>query len=303
MKHALATVEGRLAIFGFLGEIVARAALVAISVALFVTVHELAHLVVGRIAGIPAVFTSLTSAGVPKGTAGLYPPLALALMNGIAPLFTVIVGFAIYRILVRWPRTFGWARYFLAWWAIFGIPYLGLQMMIAVTPVDYSGNGSDSAAVAGYFHVPISVRAIICVAGFLLYMVSAVWVLAVIRAVDPYVRAAHTATDVPPWRRVLGYILVLAAMAGIVTVAKRALYGEFPGAYMGAAFLGWAIAAAVLTRWHSQAARAVWIRWLLPEAIGMLALVPVGFIGSGNDYASIWLPVIPPVMAAAMFAA
>ena len=101
----------------------------------------------------------------------------------------------------------------------------------------------------------------------------------------------------------LGGILIFAAIACAVTVARRAILGTFPGPYMVGVFLGWALAAAVLTPWRSPAARAVWTHWLLPGAIGMAALIPFGLIGAGNDYASIWLPMIPPVVAAAMFAA
>ncbi|MEO8804304.1 MAG: hypothetical protein ABI304_04320 [Rudaea sp.] len=284
------------------GVIVARSAIVALSIASVINLHELTHLVVGRLAGIPALFTGLTSAGVAEGTAALYPQSSLALMNASAPLLTVVAGFAIYRALACWPEAFGRARYFFTWWAIFGIPYLGLQMMLVVTKVDYSGNGSDSAAVAAYFHVPMSVRAVLCVAGFLWYMVSAVWVFGVIRATDANVRTAPAATDVSLPRRVLGGVLVLAAIACVVTVARRSILGTSPGPYMGGAFLGWALAAAVLTPWCSPVARAVWTHWLLPGVIGMLALVPLGFIGAGNDYASIWLPMIPPLVATAMFA-
>ncbi|MEO8748295.1 MAG: hypothetical protein ABI379_11670 [Rhodanobacter sp.] len=303
MKQAVVVAQGRATFFSSPGVIVARSAIVALSIAAIFSLHELTHLVVGRIAGIPAVFTGPTSAGVVEGTAALYPQSSLALMNASAPLFTVFIGFALYRALARWPEAFGRARYFFTWWAIFGIPYLGLQMMIIVTRVDSSGNGSDSAAVAGYLHVPMSVRAIICVMGFVFYMMSAVWVLGVIRAVDVDMQAAHTATNVCLWRRVLGGILIFAAIACAVTVARRALLGTFPGLYMGGAFLGWALAAGVLTRWSSPTARVVWTHWLLPGAIGMAALIPFGFIGGGNDYASMWLPIIPPVVAAAMFAA
>ena len=302
MKKAVVIAQGRAPFFSSLGVVVAHSAIVALSIAAVISLHELMHFVVGRIAGIPAVFTGLTSAGVPEGSAAMYPQSSLALMNVSAPLFTVIVGFALYRTLARWPEALGRARYFFTWWAIFGIPYLGLQMMIIVNYVDSSGHGADSAAVAGYLHVPMSVRAIICVMGFVLYMVSAVWVLGVIRAVDGDLQAAHAATNVCIWRRVLGGVLIFAAIACAVTVARRAILGNFPGPYMGAAFLGWALAAAVLTPWRSPAARVVCAHWLLPGAIGMAALIPFGLIGAGNDYASIWLPMIPPVVGAAMFA-
>ena len=50
-------------------------------------------------------------------------------------------------------------------------------------------------------------------------------------------------------------------------------------------------------------ARVAWTRWLSPGAIGMAALIPFGFIGAGSDHASIWPLMIPPLAAAALFAA
>lgn len=94
-------------------------------------------------------------------------------------------------------------------------------------------HGADSAAVAGYFHVPMSIRAVLGVAGFLLYMVSAVWVFRVIRATDANVRIAPAAMDVSSPRRVLGGVLVLVAIACVVTVARRSILGTFSGPYMG----------------------------------------------------------------------
>lgn len=280
-----------------------RAILVAISVVVSVSLHELVHLVVGRIVGIPAVFRGLTSAGLLEQVVHLYSPARLALMNGIAPLFTVIIGFVIYRILAFRPGAFGRAKYFFAWWAIFGIPYLGLQMMIIVARIDYSGNGADSAAIAGYFHIPMSVRAVVCVVGLLYYIVSAVWVLGVIRVADENAGSVRTAMRISLWRRVLGWALIVAALVCAVIAAERALMGKFPMAFVEGAVLCWAAATAVLTRWRSPSANVVWKRWLLPGIIGTLALFPLGFIGGGNDYVVMWLLVLPPVVAASMLAA
>lgn len=61
-------------------------------------------------------------------------------MNGAAPLFTVLAGFAALGVLSNGRQLPERLRIFLAWWAIFGIPYLGLQLMILVVPVDFSGS-------------------------------------------------------------------------------------------------------------------------------------------------------------------
>lgn len=79
----------------------------------------------------------------------------------------------------------------------------------------------------------MSIRAVLGVAGFLLYMVSAVWVFRVIRATDANVRIAPAAMDVSSPRRVLGGVLVLVAIACVVTVARRSILGTFSGPYMG----------------------------------------------------------------------
>jgi hypothetical protein len=54
--------------------------------------HECLHLIVGRLCGLPAHFLGLTSAGVDPSIAATARPLSLALMNGVAPLATMLLG-------------------------------------------------------------------------------------------------------------------------------------------------------------------------------------------------------------------
>lgn len=193
-------------------------------------------------------------------------------------------------------------RYFFSWWAAFGIPYLGLQLMIIVIkPVDFSGNGPDSAA-AGYFHVPAEALAAIRVIGFMYYMLSGRWVLQVMRAVDPRVLPQADVASVSAWRSALGWVMIAFGIVSIVRFADWAFQSHISGPFIGEAVLAWAIACAILTRWKTPAARGVWTRWLAPGIIGMLALVPLGFIGGGNDFVEIGIFVLSPVFAAAMFA-
>jgi hypothetical protein len=282
--------------------VVTRAVLVAFSAIVIITLHETIHLLVGRMAGIPAVFTGLTSAGLPKNVdPGQYGPAQLALMNGIAPLLTVVFGFVIYYLLARKQAVLRHLRYFFTWWAIFGIPYLGVQMIIIIQHSDYSGNGADSAAVAGYLHLSILLRALICLAGFLYYMVSAIWVLGAIRAADRDVLPGGSSLAIAWWRQLLGWILIAVAIASAVAIGVRALYGIVYGPLF-LVFSSWATGTALLTPWRSFVAMAMWKRWLLPGIIGLLALIPLGFIGGSNDYADMWLPILPPLIAATLFA-
>lgn len=284
-------------------DVVARAALAAVSVAAFVFAHELVHLFVGRLAGIPAAFTGLTSVGIPRADVHLYAEWRLALMNAGAPLFTVLTGFAALAVLPRLGRFPRWVRYFLSWWAIFGIPYLGLQAMIVVASVDFSGNGADSAAVAGYFHAGPLALAVVSTVGFLYFMGSSRWVVRAIQLVeDDGVHAAPCGAAVAPWRRFGGWLLVFIAIAAAVRFSALA-YGVMPLPLpVLTVFACWSVACALRTRWRSPAARRVWGGWLIPGAIGMFALVPLGFVGGGNDFAELWAFEMAPVFAATMLA-
>ncbi|MGH8292883.1 MAG: hypothetical protein ACRESA_05365 [Gammaproteobacteria bacterium] len=304
MNQQAISLRGHTALIDGKLTLITRAVLVAASTIAIITLHETLHLLVGRLAGIPAVFTGLTSAGLPKGIdAHQYGPTQLALMNGIAPLLTVVFGFVVYYALAKRRVILGHLRYFFAWWAIFGIPYLGLQLMLATEQVDYSGNGADSAAIAGYLHLSIPLRAIICLAGFLYYMMSAVWVLGAIRAADRDVLPGGSSMAIAWWRHLLGWLLIAVAIASAVFFAAQALDGIRNGLLFVAWFGWWAAGTALLTPWKSFVARAIGKHWLLPGIIGMLVLIPLGYIGKGNDYASIWLVILPPLIAATLFAA
>ena len=284
-------------------DVLFKALLVALSIFVIVTLHETIHLVVGRLAGIPAIFTGLTSAGLPKTVNPLqYGPTQLALMNGIAPLLTVVFGFVVYYLLQHRPAALGTVRYFFTWWAIFGIPYLGVQMIICIQPSNYSGNGADSAAVAGYLNLPMLVRAIICLAGYVYYMVSAIWVTGAIRAADWDIQPQKSGLAIPGWRQLLGWLLIALAFISAIWLALRALRGNTYGPIF-LVWSAWALGTAFLTPWRSYTTRTMFKHWLLPGILGMLALIPLGLIGKGNDYASIWFILSPPLVAATLFAA
>lgn len=283
--------------------LVGRAILAAVSVASVVILHELVHFITGRMVGVPAMFTGLTSAGISHSAVKLYAGWRLAVMNGSAPLFTVLAGFAAMYILRHGQHLPERARYFISWWAVFGIPYLGLQMMIVVASVDYSGNGVDSAAVAGFLHAGPLALAIVSVAGFLYFMGSSYWVLRAVQyAAGDRIESAAEESVISAWRYIAACLLILVAVSGSVRFALLAFGRNETELGLLEAFAGWTVACALLARWQSPAARAVWSRWLIPGAIGMFALIPFGLIGHGNDFAQLWLFELPPVVAAAMLA-
>ncbi|MEO7207273.1 MAG: hypothetical protein ABI145_10920 [Steroidobacteraceae bacterium] len=282
--------------------VITRSVLVAVCIFAILSLHELVHLLVGRMARIPAVFTNLTAVGLPTDIdTQQYGPTQLALMNGIAPLLTVVFGFTVYFLLVRRQAALSRVRYFFTWCAIFGVPYLGVQMMIIIQHPDYSGNGADSAAVAGYLHLCMLIRVIICLVGFLYYTASSIWVLRVIRAADPEVLPCRASVAIALWRRLLGCLLIAVAIISAVFIALRALSGIGQGPVF-LVFGGWGFGSALLVPWKSFAAKTVFRHWLLPGIVGTLALIPLSYVDkNGNDYAAMWLIILPPVTAATLF--
>ena len=139
--------------------------------------HESIHLIVGRLVGLPSHFLSLTSVGVTPSVAATTSPSALAWMNGVAPLATMLIGIvsliAMPALRAKAPAA---VADFVAWWAIFGVPYIGLQTMTAPSQINLRGNGSDFAAVlGGYFGLSLAARMAIALAGLVIYMASGFW--------------------------------------------------------------------------------------------------------------------------------
>lgn len=281
-----------------------RVLLVTVSVSLGVYVHESTHFIVGRLVGIPATFTGLTSVGIPQVAVHLYAGWRLALMNGIAPLLSVVLGFVALAVVRRFRNLPYPLRFAVSWWAIFGIPYAGLQLMALVFPVDFSGNGADSAAVAGYFKIGPLALAILCFVGFAYYLWSSRPVRDAIQAVEhTFPRTANKA-PIAPWRHAVAWFLVIIAVAAAVRFALST-YGLAASAVsleLLAICAGWSGACACWTRWRDPDACVFWSRWLIPGAISLIAMIPLGSIGGGNDFSQIWLIQLPPVFAATMLA-
>src|SRR5579884_1587905 len=155
------------------GRLILYAIICVISIVVFVTLHELFHLVVGLLLGLPAHLISPVSAGVSREAARHADGWRLAVMNGIAPLLTMILGVIVALLLTRFGRS--WPdilNRFFSWWAILGIPYIGFEMMGTSNPTDYAGTGADPAAVAGFLGISDPVRALVSFVALLFFLIS-----------------------------------------------------------------------------------------------------------------------------------
>ncbi|MFZ3353420.1 MAG: hypothetical protein WA268_21420 [Xanthobacteraceae bacterium] len=68
-----------------------KALVAAVALVFSIEIHELVHLLTARLMGIPSRFLNLTAVGIPMADAAKYPPGELAVMNGSAPLFSIVV--------------------------------------------------------------------------------------------------------------------------------------------------------------------------------------------------------------------
>ncbi len=137
-----------------------------------IEIHELVHLLTARLMGIPARFLHFTAVGIPAADVPKYPPGELAIMNEIAPLFSIVVlGCGTYFWLKWRPFKPSWRRYFLTWVAILNLPYLGIQMMAMGGRVSPNGGGNDFATVFAYFGASHFLRSWLGVIGFVLFII------------------------------------------------------------------------------------------------------------------------------------
>jgi len=133
------------------GHLVLYGGINVVSVIAFVTLHELTHMIVGRLLGLPASFASPVTVSVPTSVIGHVDGWRLALMNGIAPLTTMILGVVAALLLTRYGRRWpDLLNRFVGWWALFGVAYIGFEMIGTSAPTVYAGSGADPAAVAGF---------------------------------------------------------------------------------------------------------------------------------------------------------
>jgi len=123
MKQDSVVVDGRLGSCLRLFYVACIATLVVFATT---ELHEAFHFLVGRLVGLPAEFFNLTSAGVEESVAAGAPQSALALMNGVAPLLTVLMGgLALRAVLYVREKAQPLSRRFLPGGRLLGFPTWG----------------------------------------------------------------------------------------------------------------------------------------------------------------------------------
>lgn len=249
--------------------------------------HESLHLIVGRLCGLPAHFLNLTSVGVDPSIAANARPSALALMNGAAPLATMLLGvaalFAAPALRRRAPAAL---TAFVAWCAIFAVPYIGLQIMTTALPIRLRGNGADSAAViGGYFGAPIMPRTVISVVGLLIFIASGFCLgRAVSESPGGRLTLSQHLRGLAPWRiataSALGLLLIGLTVRGAFLLAHSQ-----NGAFLSllVAMWVWGAMMTLLVRWRAPGARDVRDQWILPGVLASLAMLAISFLTQLSD--------------------
>jgi hypothetical protein len=270
--------------------------------------HECIHLVIGRLEGLPAHFLAATSVGLTPAQAANASPAALALMNGVAPIATMILGvialFATPTLRAKGSVTLA---DFCGWWAIFGVPYIGLQTMVTSATISVRGNGADFAAViGGYFGVSAKTRAIIALLGFLLYIASGFWLrIAVVDAAPSRITHSDFANlrrSVPVWRFLAAAIPGAAFLVMTLRGATMLLQGNSRGlGLLVLAPLAWATVMGLLTCWSRSQASAVRDQWILPGLLASLILIVVGLL-TNSDFTLDGLLLTAPLFTTAWIA-
>jgi hypothetical protein len=217
------------AVTGFVGmAVISMVALVAST-----ELHEFFHFIVGRQVGLPSHFLSLTSAGVDPSVAAHAPPYALALMNGVAPLATMVVGVLALAVAPgRRPRTPTAVTDFLGWCAIFAVPYIGIQTMLTAAPIELRGSGADFAAVfGGYFGLSAVPRTAISIVGLMIYMASGYSLCAAVSqrtdSASLHLTVKQRLRELAAWRLVAAVILGLFLIA--MTIRSAAMLAHDDG--------------------------------------------------------------------------
>jgi hypothetical protein len=275
-------------------------ALVAILANLVSTeLHESIHLMVGRLCGLPAHFLNLTSVGVSPSIAANARPAALALMNGVAPPATMLLGVAALFATPRLRRSAPAAlTAFVAWCAIFAVPYIGLQIMTTALPVRLRGNGADSAAViGGYFGAPLLLRTALSILGLLMFVASGFWLGRAVSddpGATPRLTLRGHLRGLPAWRVTTASVLGLVLIGVVVRGAFLLAHGEDGGFFslMVAIWL-WGAMMTLLVRWQATGTREVRDRWIFPGMLASAGLMAIGMFTHDDLFVSATIFVIP----------
>jgi len=266
-----------------------------------VTIHEFLHFAVARLLDVPANFLNLTAVGIPNVDVDKYPSLHLFLMNGIAPIFSMLVlgALGFLYCIRKTPQQQGHLYYFVAWITALNVPYLGLQMILSSTRVRFNGTGNDFAAVLGYFEISMNTRIALSVLGYIVF-------LCLLIPLKNFIFHSHdTITTVPErsiFKRISGASFLLIGFFSVCIGNWLLSDGNSLGMWllMFGTLGSIAIAFAFLIPWRHEKVLSVSAKWLLPGIVGSLLLLPIGII-DGNDYAIYWLVVTPIALGTVYF--
>lgn len=267
------------------------------------TVHEFLHFAVARAMEIPAQFLNMTAVGIPSSNVDQYSAFHLLLMNGLAPLFSILaLGGLGFLYSIRRSSQKHLLRYFIAWIALLNLPYLGLQMLLVASRARFNGTGNDFAAIAGYFGVPIETRAVLSVFGYVCFLSLLYPLRVVIRAPTNQSSEGPSAFK-SSLKRILG-VSLFGVSFGAVCVGNWMLVDDIPSGIFAIVFGGLMPAGlgfATLIPWATKWVKHISMNWILPGVLGSLFLLPLGII-DGNDYAIIWLIVVDIILGSTFFA-
>jgi len=276
-------------------EVLFRAALLVATIAITTTLHEVVHLVVGRLLGIPAQFLSYTSVGIPDTETAQFSSMSLAAMNGGAPLFSVLFFGLLPLFLILKNNLKSGETWFslLGWSAIFNVPYLGLQFMLAVNVSSVNGSGSDMAAVMGAFEVPAGPRFLLGAIGYLLFVAALVILGRAFSKERHMWPSPHSQL-----RKWMGYSCIFLGFVSVcfgdwITLSGNQNLGMTLIAIGGFFLLG--AGSSLLINSKSSNYRAFKAHWLIPTIVGTFCMALIG-IFLQNDYANFWLILIPSVL-------
>jgi len=212
-------------------------------------------------------------------------------MNGVAPLATMLLGvLALVVVPALRAKLPAAVTAFIAWCAIFGIPYIGLQLMTTAGPIRLRGDGSDSAAViGGYFGMSIISRTAIAVVGLLIYMASGFWLGPAVSqstsAAPSRLTLRQHLRGVPVWRMAAASVLGLLFIAMTVRSASLLAHGNGGGLLLLLVETWvWAAIITLLVRWRAPGASEVRDWWIVPGLLASAGMIVIGLLAHLNDF-------------------
>jgi hypothetical protein len=289
--------------------VLGMAVISVLAVVVSTELHECMHLVAGRLAGIPAHFLALTSVGIGAAEATHAPPWALAVMNGFAPIATMVIGLvALILVPVLRRRALVAVTAFAGWCAIFAVPYTGLQLMLTAAPVETRGNGADFAAViGGYFGVPLEWRVAIAVIGLVVFLASGFVLRPLVSQVRESPRSLLSLTRpiraISWWRSAMASALAALLIVIAARSATDLLHGNLRGIslLLRGAYV-WAVIMTLLVPWRSVGARKVLKQWIYPGLLASAVLIIAGRAFNQDDFFTLGVLLVLPLPATALAA-